>query len=145
MSDSTLWWLLAAGAVTLELLTGTFFLLMTAVGMAAGAMAAHAGLELAGQLVVAALVGGGGVLAWQRWRKARPDAPVATQNRDVNLDIGEVVQVEHWLPDGSAVVRYRGAEWAAAMAKPLTDGKLPIPGAFRIVAVEGSRLLVVPV
>ena len=43
MSDSTLWWLLAGAAVALELFTGTFYLLMLAVGMAAAALAAHAG------------------------------------------------------------------------------------------------------
>ena len=33
MSDSTLWWLLAGSTVALELFTGTFYLLMLAVGM----------------------------------------------------------------------------------------------------------------
>ena len=57
MSDSTLWWLLAGSTVALELFTGTFYLLMLAVGMAAGALAAHAGLGLVGQLIVAAITG----------------------------------------------------------------------------------------
>ncbi|MFZ2989079.1 NfeD family protein, partial [Ideonella sp.] len=30
MADSTIWWLLAGGAVALELVTGTFYLLMLA-------------------------------------------------------------------------------------------------------------------
>mgnify|MGYP006147005675 CR=1 FL=1 len=57
MADSTLWWLLAGAVVALELFTGTFYLLMLALGMAAGALAAHAGAGLAVQLVVAAGVG----------------------------------------------------------------------------------------
>ena len=32
MADSTLWWLLAGSAIALELFTGTFYLLMLAVG-----------------------------------------------------------------------------------------------------------------
>ena len=72
MSDSTLWWLLAGFTVALELFTGTFYLLMLAVGLAAGALAAHAGLGLAGQLSVAAFVGSAAVVAcytplWGLW------------------------------------------------------------------------------
>ena len=41
MEESTIWWLLAGVAVVTELLTGTFYLLMLAVGLAAAALAAH--------------------------------------------------------------------------------------------------------
>ena len=34
MEESTIWWLLAGGLVVAELLTGTFYLLMLAVGVA---------------------------------------------------------------------------------------------------------------
>ena len=47
MADSTLWWLLAGAAVAVELLTGTFYLLMFAIGLAAAAIAAHQVDELA--------------------------------------------------------------------------------------------------
>ena len=47
MADSTLWWLLAGAAVAVELLTGTFYLLMLGIGVAAGALAAHAGAGIA--------------------------------------------------------------------------------------------------
>ena len=57
MADATVWWLATGLVVLLELFTGTFYLLMLAVGLAAGALAAHAQLGLSGQLVVAALVG----------------------------------------------------------------------------------------
>src|SRR4051812_27561205 len=71
MADSTTWWLLAGAAVAVELLTGTFYLLMLGIGMAAGALAAHAGAGRATQLVVAAVVGGGTVAAWHLVRKRR--------------------------------------------------------------------------
>ncbi|MGA8787294.1 MAG: NfeD family protein, partial [Polaromonas sp.] len=32
MSESSIWWLLAGAAVAVELMTGTFYLLMLAVG-----------------------------------------------------------------------------------------------------------------
>jgi membrane protein implicated in regulation of membrane protease activity len=141
MEDSTLWWLVAGGAVALELVTGTFFLLMLAIGLAAGALAAHAGFALTGQLLAAAFVGGGAVVLWQRWRKRQKVLRVAEENPDVNLDIGETVAVQHWEPDGSARVRYRGADWTVQPYTPLVT---PVPGVYRIVSVQGNRLLVSP-
>ena len=42
MAQSTIWWVLAGGFVAVELLSGTFYLLMLALGMAAAALAAQA-------------------------------------------------------------------------------------------------------
>ncbi|MEK9804034.1 MAG: NfeD family protein, partial [Curvibacter sp.] len=44
MADTTLWWLAAGILVAAELVTGTFYLLMLALGLGAGALAADAGL-----------------------------------------------------------------------------------------------------
>lgn len=141
MADSTIWWLLAAGLVALELITGTFFLLMLAVGVAAGAIAAHLGFDFTTQLIAAGVLGGGSIVAWQRWRKRFVQTPSARANRDVNLDIGQIVQVESWEPDGTSRVRYRGADWTV-QSQSLQPP--PSPGVFQIVAVEGSRLVVKP-
>ena len=40
MADSTIWWLIAGVLVAAELMTGTFYLLMIAIGMASAALAA---------------------------------------------------------------------------------------------------------
>lgn len=143
MDDATIWWLLAGAAVALELFVGSFFLLMLAVGLAAGALAAHAGLGLTGQLVAAALVGGGAVALWQRWRASHPVALPATRNPDINLDIGEHVMVAHWEADGTARVRYRGADWRVQLADDALSTS-PAAGLHRIVSVQGNRLLVQP-
>ncbi|AEG93041.1 NfeD family protein [Ramlibacter tataouinensis] len=138
MDPSTVWWLLAGAAVAVELVTGTFYLLMLAIGLAAGALAAHAGGALAAQLVAAALVGGGAVAAWHVARGRRPEGPTAAANRDINLDIGETVQVDAWQADGTAAVRYRGATWTA-----LPAGGLPgATGPHRVKEVVGNRLIV---
>ena len=51
-------WLVVAGAVViLELFSGTFYLLMIAIGILAGAAVAYAGGTLEVQLIVAAVVG----------------------------------------------------------------------------------------
>ena len=64
MDESTLWWLFAGATVGIELMIGTFYLLMVATGLAAAAIAAHLGLPMPAQLVTAALVSGGAVVAW---------------------------------------------------------------------------------
>ena len=140
IDDSTLWWLLAGAIVVAELLTGTFYLLMLALGAAAGALAAHAGLGQAMQMALAALVGGGAVALCHWRRRRRPGDPSPRADRSVNLDIGEVVHIEGWNPDGTAQVRYRGAQWTA-IHRP---GTTPRTGAHRVAELVGSRLLVDP-
>ncbi len=138
MADSTLWWLLAGALVALELLTGTFYLLMLALGAAAGALVAHTGSSFTVQIVVAALVGLGAVLGWSWHKRRRPGDPSVRAQRSVNLDVGELVQVETWLADGTAQVKYRGAIWTAVLAADA----LPEPGTHRVTELVGSRLLV---
>lgn len=138
MSDSTLWWLLVGAAVALELFTGTFYLLMLAVGMVAAALAAHAGAGLSVQLIVAAVVGSSAVFGWHLIKRRRPSDPSVRAMRSVNLDVGEVIQIEEWRPDGSATVKYRGAQWTV-IQRP---GNPPTPGAYRVAELVGNRLLV---
>lgn len=140
MDTTTWWWVLAVGVAVLELLTGGFFLLMLALGLVAGALAAHAGLALNAQLLCAAVVGGGAVAAWGAWRKRQPQ-PDAHTSPDVQQDIGQTVVVSAWQPDGTAAVRHRGVQWQAVSA----PGVAPALGAHRIVAVQGSRLVLAPV
>ena len=140
MSAASLWWLAAAALVAAELATGTFYLLMLALGCAAGALAAHAGAAEVVQLLCAATVGGGATAAWH-WRRAHhPRSAPAAENPDVNLDIGQVLDVPAWQADGTARVHYRGSDWSVHHAGPGT----PAPGRHVIVAVEGNGLRVAP-
>lgn len=138
MSDSTLWWLLVGSAVALELFTGTFYLLMLALGMTAAALAAHAGAGTSLQLVIAAVVGIGAVVALYLIKKRNPADPSVRSLRSVNLDVGEIIQVDEWLPDGTANVKYRGAQWSVVQR----PGNAPVPGAFRVTELVGNRLMV---
>lgn len=66
---SWLWWAGAGVLLVVELLSGTFYLLMIALGFAAGGLARLAGLAWSGQLVIAAalaMLAIGGVRAWRR-------------------------------------------------------------------------------
>jgi membrane protein implicated in regulation of membrane protease activity len=138
MAESTAWWLLAAALVALELFTGTFYLLMLSIGMAAGALAAHLGLPFSGQLVTAALVGAAAVVVGHQLRRRRRGDPSARAMRSVNLDIGEIVQVDDWQADGTSHVRYRGARWTVFLA----PGQTAEPGAYRVIELVGNRLKV---
>ena len=138
MASSTVWWLIAGGAIVLELLSGTVYLLLLSAGFAAAAISAHAGAGLGTQLVVAAVVGVGAVIAWHLIRRNRPAEPPAAANRDINLDIGESIYVDAWNADGTASVRYRGAQWTVVPRA----GATPSIGAHRVAEVIGSRLVV---
>ena len=137
MSNSTVWWLLTGAMVALELFTGTFYLLMIALGLAAAALAAHAGLPDTGQFLVAAAVGAASVVFWYLKKKRQDGDPSVRSMRSVNLDIGEIVQVEQWQPDGTTEVRYRGAQWSVM----LREGVLPQPGRHRVIELVGNRLM----
>ncbi len=139
-SASTLWWVAAGAAVAVELTTGTFYLLMFALGLAAGAVAAHLGLPFTAQIVVAALVGGGATAVWHWKRMRNPRSAPAAENRDVNLDIGERVDVPAWGADRTARVSYRGCTWTARLA----PGAEAVPGAHRVAADEGNWLVLAP-
>ncbi len=140
MADSTLWWIITGVLVALELATGTFYLLMLAIGSIAGALAAHTGLDTQAQMAVAAVVGAVAVFACYWVRRRRPGDPSPRADRSVNLDVGELVQIDHWMPDGTAQIRYRGAPWTAVSRGPAT----PTPGRYRVIELEGSRLIVEP-
>jgi membrane protein implicated in regulation of membrane protease activity len=138
MSDSTLWWLLVGAFVALELFTGTFYLLMLSLGMVAAALAAHAGAGTAAQLVSAAVLGSVAVMALYWKKKRQPSDPSVRSLRSVNLDVGEIIQVQEWLPDGSARVQYRGAQWTVVQR----PGNETSTGAYRVTELVGNRLVV---
>ena len=136
-ADATWWWIVSGVLIAVELSTGTFYLLMLAAGTVAAALAAHWGLGPSAQMITAAIVGGGAVVIWHVWRGSRVKEVPTQANRDVNLDIGAQVQVDHWNADGSTRVTYRGASWAARFQG---DG-VPIPGYYVISALNGSELM----
>ena len=138
MDESTMWWLMAAALVALELFTGTFYLLMLAVGLAAGALAAHLGLSFSGQLVAAALIGAAAVVIGHLQRRKRKGYPSVRSLRSVNLDVGETLHVDNWQSDGTASVRYRGAQWTAV----LEQGQVAEAGNYRVTELVGNRLKV---
>ena len=64
MAPSTIWWVVTGVLVAGELVLGTFYLLMLALGTVAAAVAAHMGASASLQMVAAASVGGAAVVGW---------------------------------------------------------------------------------
>lgn len=138
-------WLVAAGAVViLELFTGTFYLLMIAIGIVAGAVVAYAGGTLEVQLIVAAVVGLLATVILRHSGLGRVNRTDAARDPNVNIDIGQPITVDAWqsAPAGgkrlTARVMYRGAPWDVELSQ---DGPA-MPGQYIIREIQGSRLIV---
>ena len=122
--------------VGVDMLLGTFYLLVMGLAAGCGALAAWVGLSAGWQFSVFAAATIVGSLIVSRIRSRRQGESEALQNPDV----GHTVSVESWNADGTATVMYRGAQWTAR-AEGVDS---PAPGLWRIVRVEGARLVVEP-
>ena len=132
-----IWFGLAALALIGEVMTGTFYLLLVALGLAAGGVAAALALAVQWQLVACGAIALAGLAALRKAGVLKKREIDAARNADVNLDIGQPVEVEGWSPAGTARVFYRGAQWQAELAA----GEPAQPGSYLIAEVRGTRLV----
>ncbi|GGC91142.1 NfeD family protein [Undibacterium terreum] len=135
-------WMVAAGVVViLELFTGTFYLLMIAIGLVAGGLVALMGSGHELPYIVAGIVGVAATLALHRSKYGWKKNSDASQDPNVNMDIGQSITVKEWQDNGngkfSARAMYRGALWDVELVAPAAAA-----GVFTIVEVQGSRLMV---
>ena len=102
MADWMVWSAAAGVLIVLELFTGTFYLLMMALGLIFGALAAWLGAAMPLQTIAAAVVGivATGLLHRSRWGR-RPKADPA-RDQNVNLDIGQRLAVGAWQGRGTS-------------------------------------------
>jgi membrane protein implicated in regulation of membrane protease activity len=133
MESYVLLLIVAIALLAAEMLTGTFYLLMIAIGVACGGIAGWLGASLDVQLLTSSILGAAAPLVFHQWRKRsgaahKPDRP---------LDVGEIVQVETWNADGSARVHHRGTQWDAELEKAGT----PRDAILYITAMRGSTLI----
>ncbi len=129
------WAVLGLALVVVELLTGTFYLLMFGVAAFGASAAAYFGMEFPAQAIVAAAVAAAGcwaVFSYRARNAAKQMAPV---------DAGQPASFENWIDQGArlARVRYRGASWDARV-----EGEAaPEPGAILyVLATDGNTLKV---
>jgi membrane protein implicated in regulation of membrane protease activity len=135
MDHATLWAVTGLALVIVELVTGTFYLLMLGIAAFGAAAAAFLGVGFGAQSIVAALIsaiGCYGVHVYRARNRAQQMAPI---------DAGMPASFESWLDAGErlAKVRYRGASWEARV-----EGLEAIePGAtVYVLAADGNTLRV---
>ena len=134
-----LWFGAAAAFLLLEMVTGTFYLLLIALGLAASGAATYFGWTLALQIISGMVVSLAGLAAVYHHRKSK--GYKATQyDANINPDIGKRVTVLAWNDNGTARVFYRGANWSAEIATNETMQ----PGEHIIQSVHGLVLVLRP-
>ncbi|MEW6687666.1 MAG: NfeD family protein [Pseudomonadota bacterium] len=128
MEPHLAWALLGLTLVIVELLSGTFYLLMLGIAAFGAGAAAWFGAGFPLQSVVAGIVAAAGCWAVYAYRARNATRQMAP------IDAGQPAKFESWVDQGARLARvsYRGAAWDARV-----DGAdAPEPGA--IVYVQGS-------
>jgi membrane protein implicated in regulation of membrane protease activity len=134
--DLSLTWLIAGFIlVIVELVTGTFYLLVLGIAALVGAGIGYAGGALVWQAIGAAVVAVAGVIWVNQYKKKM--APKRMQG----LDVGQPAAFDSWVnrSAGHARVKYRDSLWDAQVA----DDASGEPGEILYVtSVDGSTLKV---
>ena len=134
--DTYLIWLVAGfGLVIVELVTGTFYLLVLGIAALAGGVVAVTGLPFSIQALVAATLAVAGVVWVNRVRRA------STAVKMRSLDIGQSAAFDRWADRaaGQARVKYRDALWDATVVGEISGE----PGEVLYVAsIDGNTLKV---
>jgi membrane protein implicated in regulation of membrane protease activity len=135
MDHAVVWAVAGLVLVIVELLTGTFYLLVLGIGAFGAALAAWLGLQFSAQSIVAALIGAIGCYGVHLYRARNRAGQMAP------IDAGMPASFESWLDAGErlARVRYRGASWDARVE----GGDALEPGAtVYVLAADGNTLRV---
>jgi membrane protein implicated in regulation of membrane protease activity len=136
MEADWLWAILGFALIIMELLSGTFYLLMLAVAAFGAAVSAWLGHSFAAQAVVATIVAAAGCYGVHLYR-AKNDA-----KQMAPIDAGQPASFENWIdqPAGLARVRYRGASWDAVVEGGL---QAVAPGSvLYVIRADGNTLKV---
>ena len=109
MQPYLLWLLAGFGLVIVELLTGTFYLLMLGIAAFGAAAVAFLGQGFEVQVIVAVAVAAAGCYGVHLYRAKHAKQQMAS------VDAGQPANFETWIDQGGGLarVRYRGASWDA--------------------------------
>lgn len=135
MDHGLAWAVIGLVLVIVELLTGTFYLLMLGVAAFGAALAAWLGVDFASQSIVAAVVAAIGCYGVHVYREKNKAQQMPS------IDAGMPASFESWVDVRArlARVRYRGASWDARVE----GGEGLEPGAtVYVLASEGNTLRV---
>jgi len=135
MEHDLAWALVGLALVIIELLTGTFYLLMLGIAAFGAAGAAWAGMGFPVQSVVAAVIAAVGCYLVHAYHAKN------SKQQMPSIDSGNPARFETWIDQGARLARvsYRGAPWDARI-----DGAdAPEPGAILYVqGTDGNTLKV---
>jgi membrane protein implicated in regulation of membrane protease activity len=136
MDAALLWAIVGLALVIVELLTGTFYLLMLGVAAFGAAGAAWLGYDFPAQVAVASLIAAGGCYGVHVYREKNRTHQMPA------VDAGMPASFENWIdaPARLARVRYRGASWDARVEglEALEPGTT-----VYVLATDGNTLKVV--
>jgi membrane protein implicated in regulation of membrane protease activity len=135
MDPALIWAIVGLALVIVELLSGTFYLLMLGVAAFGAAGTAWLGYDFAVQVIVGAVVAGVGCYAVHLYRAKNQADQMAP------IDAGMPASFESWIDSGArlARVRYRGASWEAQVQEG--DGVQPGTTVY-VLAIDGNTLKV---
>jgi len=135
MTENVLWAILGLALVIIELMTGTFYLLMLGLAAFGSALAAWFNLGIGMQSVVAAVIAGAGCYGVYVYRARNAQGQMAP------IDAGQPSSFENWVDQRArlARVRYRGASWDA-----LVEGEASVDSGamLYVVSTNGNTLKV---
>ena len=134
--DTYLIWLVAGlGLVIVELVSGTFYLLVLGIAALAGGLVAYTGLPFSVQAVVVATLAVAGAVWVNRVRRTSSAVKMRS------LDVGQPAAFDHWVDRaaGQARVKHRDALWDATVVGEIAGE----PGEVLTVAsIDGNTLKV---
>ena len=135
MEEDLLWAIAGLALVIVELLTGTFYLLMLGIAAFGAALAAWLGQGIGVQAIVAAVLSGFGCYGVHVYRAKN------SKGQMPQVDAGQPASFENWVDQGArrARVRYRGASWDAQVEGEATvESGAPL----YVVSTHGNTLKV---
>ena len=135
MEHAIVWAVTGLVLVIVEVMTGTFYLLMLGIAAFGAALAAWLGWEFSTQSIVAAILASVGCYGVHLYREKNRAQQMPS------IDAGMPASFESWLDAGArlARVRYRGASWDARVE----GGEGLEPGAtVYVLATDGNTLRV---
>ncbi len=133
MATYLLWAIAGFVLITIELMTGTFYLLVLGIAALVAAVAAYFGADVWVQVALAAATSLIGIYFVRQWLSRRPKIEKSARS----LDVGQTVVLESWTNQsaGMARVKYRGSTWDARV-----DGAAALNDVLVIKAEESGVL-----
>ena len=135
MEEDLAWAIVGLTLVIVELLTGTFYLLVLGVAAFGAALAAWLGQEFPVQAIVGTVIAAVGCYGVHLYRAKN------TTRQMAHVDAGRPASFEQWLDPGArlARVRYRGASWEAQVDG---DAAVDAGSMLYVVTANGNTLQV---